>query len=93
MAKSKHQLYEISWRDASSASGWKKLAAITDEDLCHYEVKTVGYLVRENKDYYLLAQSMSNYQNVDNRFQIPKKWITKVKKIKGSYVEYKDTKG
>ena len=89
MAKSrKYPLYEITWRDASCSNGWKPFDKITDHDLCHYEVKTVGYLVRENKDYYLLAQSMSNHDNVDNRFQIPKKWIVRKKRIKGFQVEY-----
>ena len=84
----KYPLLEIHWLDASSSNGWKDVDKITDKDLDHFEVKTVGYLVRENKHYWLLAQAMSSYGSVSNRFQIPKKWVKKVTRIKGHFCEY-----
>lgn len=70
-----YKLYKIDWTDASSYSaGWK------DIDECKirpYKVSSTGWLVKEDKDFYVLAQNMASHHHAAELMQIPKKWITK----------------
>lgn len=81
----KFDLYRIDWRDAAGANSWHW---IPDLKAKHYDVNTVGWLVYEDKDYYVLTMCISSEYQAGERMQIPKKWVTKVKKIKGQTVEF-----
>ena len=81
----KYHLYRIDWIDASSDGGWVNCDKLKLIDI---KINSIGWLVKKNKNYYLLAQSLSSSGNCADRIQIPKKWITKVKKLTGNIIEY-----
>ncbi len=74
-------MYKIDWRDAAAKQGWQW---IPDINAVHYDVYSVGWLMSETKDYYVLAQSLTAAYQAGECLQIPKKWVTKVTKIKGA---------
>ena len=76
----KFYVYKIDWRDAAGKGGWKW---IPDMEISHYDVSSIGYLVQEDKNYYVLGQSLTSEYQVGERLQIPKKWVTKVTKLRG----------
>lgn len=87
MSKKTFKLYRVNWVDAASNSGWVHISDIkTPKD---YLVSTVGWLIYEDKNYYVLAQNLTSSGNVSDRMQIPKKWVTKVSKLAGNIIEYR----
>ena len=87
MKKTTYNLYKIDWIDACSNSSWVSIDLMNEPE--HHHVSSIGWLVKENKDYYVLAQNLSSNGNCADRIQIPKKWIRKVKRITGNIIEYK----
>lgn len=83
----KFYAYKIDWRDAAGDGGWKWMP---DLKIKHYDVHSIGYLIMEDKDYYVLAMSLTSEFQSGDRLQIPKKWVTKATKIKGQYVEFNE---
>lgn len=67
------KITRITWLDATSHYGWKDL----DEkyELC--EIKSVGYVIHETKDYVALTTSISSLNHGLDPILIPKKMILK----------------
>lgn len=80
-----YHLYQIRWSDAFSDGTWE---ALDSQDPKRYDVTSVGFLIGENKDYYIFAQSLSDRKQSADRIHIPKKWVTRMHRVKGYRVEY-----
>lgn len=72
------KLIYIEWMDAVSTDGWIKPDFELHPALC----TSVGFLVRENKDYITICQGYSNVDSLNGFFTIPKGWIKKRKYVK-----------
>jgi hypothetical protein len=70
------QLVYVEWVDAVSDGGWEDNVKV---DI--HPVRTVGFIVDENKDGICLASTLSHEMS-NARMHIPKAWITKRKVIK-----------
>lgn len=78
------KLVYIEWCDAiSDSGGWKYLEEVFEwaEDL-HWIVKESGFILKETKDYILLAHKMVPAKNKEENLygslkKIPKTWIIK----------------
>jgi hypothetical protein len=73
---------EIIWNDAYSKNGWKCDQDIREMAQRGIVCKSVGYLVRESKKYMVLAHGLSEDNNFQDLFSIPKGCIRSVRKIK-----------
>lgn len=75
----KHTKIEILWRDAQTVDGWNDIETLDLDDEC--ECQTIGYYINETKKFINVAQSISpdEYGNI---WQIPKKMILKVNRLK-----------
>lgn len=71
------KLVLVEWVDSTSSTGWEN-----DPDLELSICKTVGYLTRKTKEKVVLAQSISDNNNVDNKFAIPRGCIQSIKELK-----------
>ena len=85
MTKQKFKLYRVDWIDASSESGWKKLDNI---DTSHIYIHTVGWLIKETKDYLFLAQNLSSSYSYNDIMMIPKGWKVRKRIIPNNIIEY-----
>ena len=85
MSIQKYNLYRIDWTDAHSNGGW---TLPKDVDIKPVKVHSVGWLIKDTKDYFVLAQNMSSSGNSADRIHIPKKWIHKKRKITGNIIIY-----
>lgn len=72
---------EVTWYDATSRDGWTSLAGALDTkpSLC----KTVGEIIRKNKDYLVVAatRDLAN-EGYAAVWSIPMKWVVKIRKLK-----------
>ena len=60
MRKDDYQIVELNWLDSRlPTSEWRRLDEIDDIDACY--CKTVGYLIRENDEEYVLASSIADH--------------------------------
>ena len=75
--KFRYPLVIVIWDDAESDDGWEEAPTELEPALA----TSVGFLVRQTKDYLLLAQSYDN-GHTNGRFQIPKVNIKEMKEIK-----------
>ena len=66
----------VEWVDSTSESGWTH-----DHDLDLSICKTVGFLVKKTKDKIVLIQSISDNDNVDNKFAVPRVCIKSIKEL------------
>lgn len=60
----------IKWRDANSYAGWWEI-----DDIKPLNATTTGYVVKENKEYIVIASTISENGLVNGAISIPKKWI------------------
>lgn len=74
-----YKVQQITWCDATSVSGW---GSIEDRNTDMITVNTVGYVVKETKDY--VVQSAADADNGTTMWtiSIPKYWIKKRKTLK-----------
>lgn len=85
MKLKKWQIIEIDWLDSVHDNGWKfedtAMERAQDKFLKH---KTIGYFLKETKQFIAVVQSKSNdgedKSNVDAVMQIPKAVIKKIKR-------------
>lgn len=86
MSKKKtFHLYRINWTDASSNSGWKDLNELHIQP---FQVASVGWLIKENKDFLFLAQNMASVHQASEIMSIPRKWIHRKTKITKHMLTY-----
>lgn len=83
--KKRYNLFRIDWIDAASNSKWQDL---DDISFSHYKVNSIGWLIKETKDYYFIAQNLSCQYQCSDIMQIPTKWIVKKTKIRGNQIIY-----
>lgn len=75
----KFDLVEVTWDDASSLEhGWVDPA---EEKVVPQLVKTVGFLIREEPDYIVIA-STTDGTWVNGRFQIPRGMVKAMKPLR-----------
>ncbi len=67
----------VEWVDSCYDHEWKRLKDVSDVAFC----KSVGLLVKENKDEIVIAQSLSENGNASETIAIPKCSIKKKKII------------
>ena len=73
----------VEWDDAHSAAPWKDLDDVEDflkDD--SFKCSNVGWLVAEDKDGIVLASRKANCEQYGLLERLPKRMITKIKKIK-----------
>ena len=62
----------IKWRDANSYSGWWDI-----EDVKPLNAITTGYVVKETKEFIVIASTIAENGQVNGVISIPKIWIIK----------------
>lgn len=72
------KLIYVEWVDAVASSGWEKHEEAESIHLC----RSIGYVVKEDKDCLILASTISQDQN-NCRIAIPKAWIKKKRNFNG----------
>lgn len=78
---SKPKLVCITWHDHAAHDGGSWLDRKTVEDLTPVLIKTVGWVVKETKKYYILVSSWSELQHMQGDFCILKGTIKFVKEL------------
>ena len=78
------QIVEVEWVDSVGSVGWRgrdeRIASTLTEDMDH---RTAGYLLKVNKNYVIVAQSVGDYNpTVADTIQIPRRAIKRIVKIK-----------
>ena len=68
----KGKVYKVKWRDAFSRNGWHIDESRDDKDDI---VITVGSFLRDNKYYWFMYQSISQFGTVAEVVAIPKKSV------------------
>lgn len=72
----------IEWDDASGSDGWIRAEKLIESDDKLARIKTVGYLVHEDKDSITLTMAHDTTNNNFGAFMsVPKSCIRKRKKI------------
>ena len=62
--KKSPKLYFVEWKDPTSThNGWFELSESEIDKLLPAEVKSVGWVIRENKDFIVLASSLIEKDN------------------------------
>ena len=82
----RYKLYQCEWNDAHSEGGWKNLEDCPEPE--HYPIRTVGWLIREDKHYRVFTQNISQNGKYSDTMTIPKSWTTKMTYIKGRDIGY-----
>lgn len=78
MLKDSFAIVYIAWMDACQVPGWKNKDEIIEcENEGLFAVESVGWLVAENDEFYMLAMSTSHTKAGD-LMKIPKCWVTEV---------------
>ena len=72
------RIVEVQWLDSFVLSGWHCSEAEVDISKC----QTIGYVLRDEKDSLVLAQSLSDAGNIADIIAIPKVSIIDIKEIK-----------
>lgn len=67
----------VEWLDAVAGCGWQAIDLVDGIHLC----KTIGYLIKEDPSYIVLASTVSDNES-NCRLSIPTAWIKKRKNIK-----------
>jgi hypothetical protein len=73
-----YPLIEVVWDDACSDAGWQEAKKVKFEQ---QKVTTVGFLIRESRDYLIFGHTFSGDDFV-GWFQLPKKMIISRKTLK-----------
>lgn len=63
----------VTWIDAVTSHGWESAAAAAG-DSASEKCESIGYLLRQNKEEIVLAQTVSG-NDINGRITIPKVWI------------------
>ena len=76
-------LVEIIWDDASTLTGtWKSKEEFEKEPLTPQLMLSVGFLIREDEDYIVVAMDLDNEGGHASRSQIPKGMVKKVRVLR-----------
>jgi len=75
----KLQVVHVSWIDASVHTNWANQAEFDDFSAKDFEVETIGFLVRKDKKYHIIAQSVSDH--LSNLTKVPTGMISNVRVI------------
>lgn len=67
--------------DAANSHGWRDLDNLSND--LGVLVRSVGWLVMETREFYVLAQSLTSVNTCAERMEIPKRWIKSIKKLHG----------
>lgn len=70
-----YKVIYVEWVDAKGSIGWEDLPDVIKEDSIDY-CKSLGFLIHEDADQIILANSISGKQS-NGRIAIPKKWLKK----------------
>lgn len=75
-----YPLVEIFWYDTSAQeTGWKSVVDKIEPTLVH----SVGFLVHEDEEHYVIAMDVANDKEHNQRSQIPKGMVKNVTAIRG----------
>lgn len=79
-------ILEIDWRDSYTSTAWvNKFEVIEMHDADEVKCKTVGYLLKTDKHFTTVAQSIATHNDdVDNTMTIPTGMIYHYEKLKGA---------
>lgn len=76
---SQPRLVRVDWEDASSEQVWRSNKLFRVERL---QVQSVGFVIRSDKKEMVLAQSLSEVDNMAGTIAIPKGCIRKVRLLR-----------
>jgi len=74
----KYKLYWVKWVDATMSSGWMPAK---DYEVVPNYIESVGWVIKETKDYICLALSWSTLNQIADVMEIPKRWIKGKKRL------------
>lgn len=82
MAKfSKMPLVEVVWKDATSVSGWNSIQDMA-EHMEMMTVRTVGYLIKKDKQAIKLAMSHTEDDSTNIAMVVPAGWLVSYKVLR-----------
>lgn len=72
----------VEWIDSAALRGWQHGSTLTESetDLC--KIVSIGFLIRESKDYITISTSVSSGGSTMDPLTIPKVAIKKLRRIK-----------
>ena len=73
-------LVSVEWVDACSTHGWYTVAEARKEAET-IKMRTVGFLVRRDREQVAVAQTISKHGRVSEVWSIPTPWVTKVRRL------------
>ena len=73
----KHKLIYLLWEDSVADSGWEATKNLEDVHLC----ETVGYLIGETKQGYVVASTVSGAES-NARITVPKSGVLRKRYLK-----------
>ncbi|HEC32991.1 MAG TPA: hypothetical protein ENI63_01895 [Candidatus Kaiserbacteria bacterium] len=76
-----NKILEIKWKDACGDDGWVSLKSVEEQTLV--EIKTIGYLVKETKEFITLTMALE-LDKTGAYLVIPKKMIISKRIIKST---------
>lgn len=72
----------IEWVDSSSIRGWRHESEMTDSLAEPCKIKSIGYLIKDHKDFVTIATSLSENGSMIDPLSIPKCAIIKKRFIR-----------
>ena len=85
MKLKKHHIYKIEWVDTYGYPGWFTEKEIDEKIKNSDAVKSVGFFVKETKDYIILCMGLEenkDFAPYNSPKWIPKGFIKKIKELK-----------
>ena len=79
---SQPRLVRVDWDDACSNDGWRPTDTLDKAE--RLKIQSVGFVIRSNKKEMVLAQSLSEIDNVSCTMAIPKGCIRKVRILRSN---------
>lgn len=70
------------WADATGQAGWMDRETQRSFDWNPMLIKSIGILVREDKDSVTICHSLSEHDHINGYITVPKGWIKKRKTVK-----------
>ena len=70
--KSKHKIVKIVWNDSASYHGWQSKQEVEEIGAKLEEVVTIGFLIKETKQVYVIAHSTDYDKSYCGVLEIPK---------------------
>jgi hypothetical protein len=76
LVKLRHDLVLVTWDDAAELNlGWMEESEVVAKPML---VRTVGFIIRKNKQHIIVASTIGDFAHCHAQFQIPRKMVQSI---------------